>query len=536
MKCLAKESEARYASAQQLLEDLTAVLEHRPVGARRTSAWTRGRLWVRRNRWLATTALLGALFTTAGVGLAAHQGLEARAQAARGDAVRKFINNMMSEAEPSGGRTEVSAVDLLAAAVRSARNGFDEAPRTRAEILGELGRVQIRLQQWADADATLADALALFEQHAPASDPLANRARAYRATLLAGQGGDQLALAQTLAGQVLRDCPLPDPECALSQGSARYALWRASAWRDDAGDGLRHARAMAAASRLADASYVSQRIDALETLAAAALYAGQLGESRQALIDAQKEGQAVEVKNANRHRLRWLGLVLDGYAGQPAAAAEQLLAMADSSGSPVERARVLNAASLQLQWAGRPDRALSAAPALSGAGLIQAALRVSQAQALAMQGQWPASEAALREAEAMVSTLTLAPGSPLLQRLRRQRALVDAQQGRFDSAMAAVAAVHELESALEAARGLAVRACVRQTRGDHAPAAAALREAQARLPAGADTLRLRLGLMQAWLGGGPAEVESALRALRGTLAPDSDWQRIAPGSCLALGL
>jgi len=55
LKCLEKDPQRRYSSALALAEDLERWLKHKPIRARRTGIFTRGRKWVRRNP---TTALL----------------------------------------------------------------------------------------------------------------------------------------------------------------------------------------------------------------------------------------------------------------------------------------------------------------------------------------------------------------------------------------------------------------------------------------------------------------------------------------------
>src|SRR5216117_3929986 len=55
LKCLEKDPRRRYSSALALAEDLERWLKHEPIRARRTSLFTRGRKWLRRNP---TTAVL----------------------------------------------------------------------------------------------------------------------------------------------------------------------------------------------------------------------------------------------------------------------------------------------------------------------------------------------------------------------------------------------------------------------------------------------------------------------------------------------
>src|SRR5881296_321468 len=55
LKCLDKDPRRRYASALALAEDLERWLKHKPIRARRTGIFTRGRKWVRRNQKLVAT-------------------------------------------------------------------------------------------------------------------------------------------------------------------------------------------------------------------------------------------------------------------------------------------------------------------------------------------------------------------------------------------------------------------------------------------------------------------------------------------------
>ena len=59
LKCLEKEPAKRYASAQELAEDLERWLRHEPIRARPTNVFTRTRKWIRRNT--AKAALIPAL-------------------------------------------------------------------------------------------------------------------------------------------------------------------------------------------------------------------------------------------------------------------------------------------------------------------------------------------------------------------------------------------------------------------------------------------------------------------------------------------
>ena len=67
LKCLEKEPRNRYGSAIELAEDLQRYLNDRPIRARRTPLWERGRKWVRRHPTL-TTVLLAMGFLLVSLG------------------------------------------------------------------------------------------------------------------------------------------------------------------------------------------------------------------------------------------------------------------------------------------------------------------------------------------------------------------------------------------------------------------------------------------------------------------------------------
>ncbi len=61
LKALAKEPDSRYATAQELANDLRRFLEDKPIRAKRPTAWQRGRKWVRRHQGMVVTAGVAAV-------------------------------------------------------------------------------------------------------------------------------------------------------------------------------------------------------------------------------------------------------------------------------------------------------------------------------------------------------------------------------------------------------------------------------------------------------------------------------------------
>jgi hypothetical protein len=76
-KAMAKAVEERYATAQELADDIRRYLEHRPIRARRPTPWQRAAKWSRRHRAVVMTAL--AALVVAAVGFATSTALIARA-------------------------------------------------------------------------------------------------------------------------------------------------------------------------------------------------------------------------------------------------------------------------------------------------------------------------------------------------------------------------------------------------------------------------------------------------------------------------
>ncbi len=73
LKCLHKEPNQRYASAEQLADDLHRFLSHEPIQALPTPAWERARKWVRRRPGITALAALVLLVAMLGFSLVAWQ-------------------------------------------------------------------------------------------------------------------------------------------------------------------------------------------------------------------------------------------------------------------------------------------------------------------------------------------------------------------------------------------------------------------------------------------------------------------------------
>jgi tetratricopeptide (TPR) repeat protein len=148
LKATAKDPVGRYATAQELAEDLRNFLEDRPIRARRPTLAERARRWGRRHRTLAwsaaMTVLVAALMLAGGIGYVA-----------RDRAARLAQTGQRAAEALAGARTAIEARNLTLASQRIAeaqgRLGADGAslPALAAEIDAVRGEIDARQ---ADAD------------------------------------------------------------------------------------------------------------------------------------------------------------------------------------------------------------------------------------------------------------------------------------------------------------------------------------------------------------------------------------------------
>ena len=149
LKALRKDPAARYASVQEMAQDVIAWLERRPVSARRGSTSYRAWRWVARHALAASLVTLAVVSLLVGLGAALWQAQEARAQrdaaraqrelareeARRAEATVKFLTDVFAQADP--GNTEgavLTASDVLSAAEREVARDPELGPEHRLSL------------------------------------------------------------------------------------------------------------------------------------------------------------------------------------------------------------------------------------------------------------------------------------------------------------------------------------------------------------------------------------------------------------------
>lgn len=134
MTALSKEPELRYRSAAQFSRDIERYLSGHPVAARGASRVYRSVKFFQRNRAV-STALAVVILALSGTLLSVTQSArETRLEAGRTEAVRTFLIQMVSTADPFNAGVEKT----IAAAVRDAIPSVDEQFADQPEIQAEL--------------------------------------------------------------------------------------------------------------------------------------------------------------------------------------------------------------------------------------------------------------------------------------------------------------------------------------------------------------------------------------------------------------
>lgn len=171
---LQREPARRYAGALALAADLRRWLQRRPIAARADSKLYRLRRFVRRHRVGVAAGMLVTLSLIGGLGAALWQARIARAEAQRADAartqteqqlarserVKQFILTMFREQDPVA-RAQAQArspAELIRAGIADVEASFADQPELQAELLRDLGEIQVGLDEPTLARATLQQA------------------------------------------------------------------------------------------------------------------------------------------------------------------------------------------------------------------------------------------------------------------------------------------------------------------------------------------------------------------------------------------
>jgi eukaryotic-like serine/threonine-protein kinase len=172
LKCLEKDAQRRYASADALAEDLERWLRQEPIEARPITSWEEAVKWTKRKPAVASLALTVLLVSTLGfIGVlwqwrqAKTNERTAEAEAKRYQQVGQFIKDMLGKMLPSValGRDTTLLRDVLAQTADRVSKELTGQPEVQAELYVTLGGAYRDLGDYGKAEELNREALRLRE-------------------------------------------------------------------------------------------------------------------------------------------------------------------------------------------------------------------------------------------------------------------------------------------------------------------------------------------------------------------------------------
>ncbi|HVT15063.1 MAG TPA: serine/threonine-protein kinase [Thermoanaerobaculia bacterium] len=161
LRAMARDRDARYASAAELAADLRRHLDEQPVLATPAGMAYRVRKFVRRHRAAVAGATLTAIALVAGFVARSLEARRAGQEAAAAREVTDFMVGLFQTPDPGGGlRPDATAREILDRGARRIRGELAGQPLTRARLLDTIGNVYRSLGLYPSAIDLLSQALA----------------------------------------------------------------------------------------------------------------------------------------------------------------------------------------------------------------------------------------------------------------------------------------------------------------------------------------------------------------------------------------
>lgn len=546
----------RYNSVERFADDLRCYLDHLPIAARPRGLAYSTRLFLRRHRGASLAAGIGAGISLAAASIALHQYEQSEAHGARAVIMRDFMFDLIEDAEPDESQpgTAITGKQMLDGAVRRARRSFGDQPELQGELLSELGRMYVRLDDRASGKKLLAEALGLLEQHASRSEPALNKARAQFPQLLLED--DDATRAEELAALARKECTQQNKDCAKARAYADSILSRTDLIKGEVEQSLAAAREAVRETAVGFGDQDREVTMALLNLAIFARNAGEIRESGAAMERALAISAKQILSATDRTELLRTAAVLDLDLGRYESARVRLTQLLSGNRQRAERALQLRLLANVWLAEGEPDAALAAADSAIALaerehpGTEELFARQARAQALALQGHAPE---ALEEIQAVISGLRAlgrSDHSPQSLRAQRIRGEILLRAGQPEEArMELESLTAELSAAsqtrpLELGQALDLLGCALRELNRSAEAAElharARRELEKQLPAGHPFLNRNTLYEEAAAKDRAGFVRDAAQTESG-LAPASIWRRLIdaqsdPSACRPLGL
>ncbi len=167
LRALRKEPQARYASVEQLSEDILRHLAGRPVLAQRDAFGYRAKKFVRRHRAavLAAAATFLVLVTAVAVTswqarIAARERDRAQIEAAKAEQVIAFLRDTLGSADPYTEGRDVTVAQVLGEAARRIDGDLGSQPEVAAAVRSTIGNTYGNLGLYDQAESLLRASLA----------------------------------------------------------------------------------------------------------------------------------------------------------------------------------------------------------------------------------------------------------------------------------------------------------------------------------------------------------------------------------------
>jgi serine/threonine-protein kinase len=172
LKAMRKEAARRYASAEQLAEDIARHLDGRPVRAQRdTVSYRLGKFVTRHRAGVAASAAFVLLLAAAVVALAA-QSARIRTERDTARQVSSFLVNLFKYADPAQSRGgSITAREILDRGVERLRRDLTEQPEIRGRLLNTMGSVYVQLNLPAQGGPVLQEAVETLRARLGDTDP-----------------------------------------------------------------------------------------------------------------------------------------------------------------------------------------------------------------------------------------------------------------------------------------------------------------------------------------------------------------------------
>ncbi len=170
MTCLARNPDERYASVEQLIADLEAWQQRRPISLQRNDRGYVARKFLQRNsRWLMGVSvavlallLLGTFYT---IRLQQERN-RALSEAQKNEQLLSFVTDIFQKADPFIAQGDTLTVyDLLGQAQERVESELGGQPGLSVEMMKTLGAIYLSLNEYERADSLIRQALTTLHEH-----------------------------------------------------------------------------------------------------------------------------------------------------------------------------------------------------------------------------------------------------------------------------------------------------------------------------------------------------------------------------------